>query len=159
MRAAIVNAFWRREADATITFRMGRRCQGVGMAAISSFQALRQQRHAQWLTELKQRIDLVLCSSPPSSTVRPDQIYLFGSRARGDWDGLSDTDLLVVAESRAAAEQWADLLLAHGVAQDVIGLDRMAWQQLPEHPSVIWRHVARDAQPLLAQQPFPAQQP
>ena len=132
---------------------MEQRCQGVGMAAVTSFQVLRQQRHAQWLTELKQRIDLVLCSSPPSSTVRPDQIYLFGSRARGDWDGLSDTDLLVVAESRAAAEQWADQLLAHGVAQDVIGLDRMAWQQLPEHPSVIWRHVARDAQPLLAQQP------
>jgi len=99
------------------------------------------------------RINQVLVSSPPSSTVRPDQIYLFGSRARGNWDGLSDTDLLVVAESRAAAEQWADQLLAHGVAQDVIGLDRMAWQQLPEHPSVIWRNVARDAQPLLAQKP------
>jgi predicted nucleotidyltransferase len=132
---------------------MEQRCQGVGMAAVTSFQVLRQQRHAQWLTELKQRIVLVLCSSSLRSTGRPDQIYLFGSRARGDWDGLSDTDLLVVAESRAAAEQWADQLLAHGVAQDVIGLDRMAWQQLPEHPSVIWRHVARDAQPLLAQQP------
>jgi hypothetical protein len=132
---------------------MGQRCQGVGMAAVTSFQALRQQRHAQWLAELKQRINQVLVSSPPSSTVRPDQIYLFGSRARGNWDGLSDTDLLVVAESRAAAEQWADQLLAHGVAQDVIGLDRMAWQQLPEHPSVIWRNVARDAQPLLAQKP------
>ena len=132
---------------------MEQRCQGVGMAAVTSFQALRQQRHAQWLAELKQRINQVLVSSPPSSTVRPDQIYLFGSRARGNWDGLSDTDLLVVAESRAAAEQWADQLLAHGVAQDVIGLDRMAWQQLPEHPSVIWRNVARDAQPLLAQKP------
>ena len=132
---------------------MGQRCQGVGMAAVTSFQALRQQRHAQWLAELKQRINQVLVSFPPSSTVRPDQIYLFGSRARGNWDGLSDTDLLVVAESRAAAEQWADQLLAHGVAQDVIGLDRMAWQQLPEHPSVIWRNVARDAQPLLAQKP------
>lgn len=148
-----MGAFWRRGAAARINPRMEQRCQGVGMAAVTSFQVLRQQRHAQWLTELKQRIDLVLCSSPPSSTVRPDQIYLFGSRARGDWDGLSDTDLLVVAESRAAAEQWADQLLAHGVAQDVIGLDRMAWQQLPEHPSVIWRKVARDAQPLLAQQP------
>ena len=48
---------------------------------MTSFQDLRQRRHAQWLTELKQ------------------QIYLFGSRARGDWDGLSDTDLLVVADS------------------------------------------------------------
>jgi predicted nucleotidyltransferase len=153
MRAAIVSAFWRRGADARSNPRMGQRCQGVGMAAVTSFQALRQQRHAQWLTELKQRIDQVLVSSPPGSTVRPDQVYLFGSRARGDWDGLSDTDLLVVAKSQEAAEQWADQLLAHGVAQDAIGLDRVAWQQLPEHPSVIWRNVARDAQPLLAQQP------
>jgi HEPN domain-containing protein len=84
---------------------MGQRCQGVGMAAVTRFQALRQQRHAQWLTELKQRIDQLLTSSPPGGTVRTDQIYLFGSRERGDWDGISDTDLLVLAESRTAAEQ------------------------------------------------------
>ena len=29
------------------------------------------------------------------------QIYLFGSRARGDWDGLSDTDLIVVSDTKA----------------------------------------------------------
>ncbi len=73
---------------------------------MTSFQDLRQRRHAQWLTELKQQIDL------------------FGSRARGDWDGLSDTDLLVVADSKGDAERWADQLLDGGVAQDVIELDR-----------------------------------
>ena len=65
------------------------------------------------------------------------QVYLFGSRARGDWDWFSDTDLL----------------LDHGVAQDVIALDQEAWRQLPDHPSVIWRHVARDAVSLLEQEP------
>jgi predicted nucleotidyltransferase len=35
-----------------------------------------------------------------ASVVRPDQVWLFGSRARGDWDGLSDVDLLVVAAER-----------------------------------------------------------
>jgi len=98
---------------------------------MTSFQDLRQRLHAQWLTELKQ------------------QIYLFGSRARGDGDGLSDTDLLVVADSKEEAERWADQLLDGGLAQDVIGLDQEAWHNLPNHPSVIWRHVARDAQPLL----------
>ena len=38
------------------------------------------------------------------SLERPDQIYLFGSRARGDWDGLSDTDLLVVAANKHLAD-------------------------------------------------------
>ena len=102
---------------------------------MTSFEDLRQRRHAQWLTELKQ------------------QIYLFGSRARGDWDGLSDTDLLVVADSKGEAERWADQLLDGGLAQDVIGLDQEAWHNLPNHPSVIWRHVARDAQPLLEASP------
>ena len=39
------------------------------------------------------------------------------------------------------------------LAQDVIGLDQEAWHNLPNHPSVIWRHVARDAQPLLEASP------
>ena len=77
------------------------------------------------------------------------QVYLFGSRARGDWDGLSDTDLIVVSDTKAQAEEWADRLLDSGIAQDVIGMDRDAWAQLPHHPSVIWRQVARDAMPLL----------
>lgn len=128
------------------------------MPGITSFQQLRQQRHTQWLAALKQRINALLEADPtddewPGSLVRPDQIYLFGSRARGDWDGLSDTDLLVVARSTREAERWADRLLDQGVAQDVIGLDRDAWQQLSQHSSVIWRHVARDAQPLLETQP------
>ena len=123
------------------------------MTGITSFQTLRQQRHAQWLADLKQRIRFLLAVPSPEGTTLPDQIYLFGSRARGDWDGLSDTDLLVVARDQATAEQWADQLMDHGIAQDAIGLDWEAWQQLPQHPSVIWRNVARHALPLLEQQP------
>ena len=114
---------------------------------------LRQQRHAHWLANLKERIHTLLATEPDSMRGQPDQIYLFGSRARGDWDGFSDTDILVVCASRDEAERWADVLLEHGLAQDAIGLNREAWRQLPEHPSVIWRHEARDAQPLLDMQP------
>ena len=112
---------------------------------MTSFEELRQQRHAQWLAELKQQIQSII----ESKAKPPRQVYLFGSRARGDWDGLSDTDLLVVADTKGEAERWADQLLDSGLAQDVIGLDQETWQGLPNHPSVIWRHVARDAQPLL----------
>jgi len=114
---------------------------------MTSFQDLRQRRHAQWLTELKQQIQSIV----ESQAKPPQQIYLFGSRARGDLHGLSDTDLLVVAHSKGEAEHWADQLLDGGLAQDVIGLDQEAWHRhnLPNHPSVILRHVARDAQPLL----------
>ena len=34
------------------------------------------------------------------------EVWLFGSRARGDCDGCSDTDLLVVADSQAVADAW-----------------------------------------------------
>ena len=42
------------------------------------------------------------------------EVWLFGSRARGDWDGRSDTDLLVVADSQEVADRLADALLDAG---------------------------------------------
>jgi predicted nucleotidyltransferase len=88
-----------------------------------------------------------------SKLERPDQIYLFGSRARGDWDGLSDTDLLVVAANKHLADAWVDQLLDSGLAEDVIGLDSEAWAQLPQSNSVVWRNAAKVAIPLLAERP------
>ena len=110
---------------------------------------LRTQRHAQWLREL--RLSLQELVEP--SLERPDQIYLFGSRARGDWDGLSDTDLLVVAANKHLADAWVDQVLDSGLAEDVIGLDREAWAQLPKSASVVWRNAAKVAIPLLADMP------
>ena len=51
-------------------------------ATTTSLAALRTQRHAQWLHAL--RLSLQELVEP--SLEQPDQIYLFGSRARGDWD-------------------------------------------------------------------------
>ena len=115
----------------------------------SSLAALRTQRHTQWLREL--RLSLQELVEP--SLERPDQIYLFGSRARGDWDGLSDTDLLVVAANKHLADTWVDQLLDSGLAEDVIGLGRVAWDQLPKSASVVWRNAAKVAIPLLAEKP------
>ena len=115
----------------------------------TSLAYLRTQRHAQWLGALRLSLqDLV-----ESKLERPDQIYLFGSRARGDWDGLSDTDLLVVAANQHLADTWADQVLDSGLAEDVIGLDREAWAQLPQSNSVVWRNAAKIAIPLLAERP------
>ena len=58
---------------------------------------------------------------------QPDQIWLFGSRARGDWDGYSDTDLVVVAEHQVQAARWVDHWIDAGVVADVIAMDRKAW--------------------------------
>jgi uncharacterized protein len=55
------------------------------------------------------------------------EVWLFGSRARGDWDGRSDTDLLVVADSQEVADGLADALLDAGCGADVIALSRASW--------------------------------
>ena len=68
---------------------------------MTSFRQLRQQRNGAWLAELKRQLGEVLDAEPER---RPEQIYLFGRLARGDWDGLSDTDLLVVGSSKSDAE-------------------------------------------------------
>ena len=101
-----------------------------------------------WL-KLRQGLEAVVQGDKHRARQRPDQIYLFGSRARGDWDGLSDTDLLVVAATQAGADDWANRVMESGLAEDVISLTRQAWSELPNSPSLIWRRVAEDAQPLL----------
>ncbi len=83
----------------------------------------------------------------------PLQILLFGSRARGDWDGYSDTDLLVVAPTRAEAERWADRLLEAGLAHDVVALDHPTWSGLDTSDSPHWRSVKSQAVPLLRHEP------
>lgn len=93
---------------------------------MNRFQALRERRHAQWLTQMKQQLRDVLNNQAEPAP----RVYLFGFRARGDWDGLSDTDLLPVVESIGEAEDWANQLLDGGVAQDVIALDQETWHNL-----------------------------
>jgi len=116
---------------------------------MNSLGQLRQLRHQQWLAQLRQGLEEVVQADEHSDRQRPYQIYLFGSRARGDWDGLSDTDLLVVAATQEGADDCANSVMESGLAQDVLSLTRQAWSELPNSPSLIWRRVAQDAQPLL----------
>jgi predicted nucleotidyltransferase len=116
---------------------------------MTTFSALRAKHQSAWLEHLRARLAELL-EHQPQLEQRPDQIWLFGSRARGDWDGWSDTDLLVVAQNQGLAAAWADLLIGAGLGGDVIPMDRSRWQALPSHASAIWRAVAREALPLLA---------
>ena len=60
----------------------------------------------------------------------------------------------MVAEHQAQAEHWVDRLINAGVAADLVAMDRIAWQKLPNHDLVIWLAVARDAIPLLGECPI-----
>lgn len=73
----------------------------------------------------------------------PDQVWLFGSRARGDADGDSDWDLLVVVPDDASAERRR----ARGAYEAMIGLEHGA-------DVVVWPRSEFDASvPLRASLP------
>lgn len=108
----------------------------VGLAAI------RDQRHSERVARLRQAVAELL--------VDPihQQVWLFGSLARNDWDAYSDVDLLAVAPDQPAAELLADALLEAGLADDVIALSQDRWLQRQAGNDPWWRSICRDAIPL-----------
>ena len=72
-----------------------------------------------------------------------------GARARGDWDGRPDTDLLVVADSQEVADGLADALLDVCCGADVIGLSRVSWDAKATSESPHWRGIHQQARQLL----------
>ena len=121
------------------------------MASVSPLQQLRDQRHRDWLTALQQQLVDALASEQADPSLWA--IHLFGSRARGDWDGLSDTDLLVVGSEQHLAERLAERLRLAGVGDDVVAMDQSRWSQLAADPSPYWCGVARDARRLVGDLP------
>ena len=77
------------------------------------------------------------------------EVWMFGSRARGDWDGRSDTDLLVVADFQEVADGLADALLDAGCGADVIALSRASWDAKATSDSPHWRNIRQQARQLL----------
>ena len=59
----------------------------------------------------------------------------------------------MVAANKHLADTWVDQVLDSGLAEDVIGLDREAWDQLPKSATEVWRNAAKVAIPLLAGRP------
>ncbi|MFN5119181.1 MAG: nucleotidyltransferase domain-containing protein [Cyanobacteriota bacterium] len=105
---------------------------------LSPFERLRQSERESRLRQLREQLQLLLGPAECS-------VWLFGSLARGDWDGFSDTDLLMVAPDAAEAEQWADQLRQALVGDDVIAVASERWQGMVDSPSPHWRAIRRQA--------------
>ena len=67
---------------------------------------IRRRKQAERLKGLHQQASLVLAKQPGGS------LWLFGSWARGDWDGFSDVDVLAVAPNRGQASACSATLRA-----------------------------------------------
>ena len=108
------------------------------IACESTFAPLRRRERQRRITALRQRLRDTLGKNDCS-------VWLFGSLARGDWDGFSDIDLLVVAANQDAAERAADQLMEALVGDDVLAIDQERWQSMARSPSPHWRAIRAQA--------------
>lgn len=82
------------------------------------------------------------------------EVYLFGSKARGDFHDDSDIDLLVIVERLNHESRWeirataADCSLKFDVLFNTHILDKERWDQLAKTQDTLWREVQRDGIPL-----------
>jgi predicted nucleotidyltransferase len=88
-------------------------------------------------------------------TFRPERIYLFGSRARGDWHLNSDYDLMVVVpESDQPAHRRAQLayqaLYGVGIPKDVVVWTRQEFDHYLPVAASLAATVAREGRLLYA---------
>lgn len=104
-----------------------------------SLAAIREQRRSERLVALREGAAVLVASHPGS------EVWLFGSLARGDWDGFSDVDLLAVAPTAAAADALADSLLDRRLGDDVLVLTRDRWDRLRRGDDPYWQAIGRDA--------------
>ena len=84
---------------------------------------IRRRKQAERLKGLHQQASLVLAEHPGGS------LWMFGSWARGDWDGFSDVDVLAVAPNCSQASELAGAVLDLGMADDVLALTELKWQE------------------------------
>jgi predicted nucleotidyltransferase len=111
---------------------------------MNQVRAIRQQRRAERIDELRRAVASLLANRPGL------EVWLFGSWARGDWDALSDLDLIAVGPTKEAAEQLAEDLCRRTLADDVIGLTHSQWIECRSSPDPLWRGIVWDAIPLAA---------
>ena len=73
---------------------------------------IRRRKQAERLSALQQQAKVVLGEQPGGS------LWLFGSWARGDWDGFSDVDVLALTE-----QEWQERLNGNDPYWRAIGRD------------------------------------
>ena len=100
---------------------------------------IRRRKQAERLNGLHQQAKRLLAEQAGGS------LWLFGSWARGDWDGFSDVDVLAIAPNRGQASALADAVLNLGMADDVLALTDTEWQERRNGDDPFWHAIGRDA--------------
>ena len=122
------------------------------MEALSTLARIRQKRHLDWLAEMRRQVQK-LGARCVADGVGIEAVLLFGSRARGDFDGRSDVDLIAVGTTPSDAEAVADALAEAHLGDDLIALSLEDWQGKARSTHPTWRSIHAEAIPLFERQP------
>ena len=114
------------------------------MVQLSQLARIRQERHQAWLEQMRSRCHAV-GDACINHGVAIEQVLLFGSHARGDFDGYSDIDLIAVGKTQIDAEAVADALADAHLGDDLIAMSKQDWQQKAESQSPSWRAIFAEA--------------
>ena len=115
-------------------------------ASESTFAPLRRPERDRRIAALRQRLRDSLGTNDCSVWLYScGEAFGYGTLARRDWDGFSDTDLLVVAANQDEAERAADQLGEALVGDDVLAIDHERWQAMASSPSPHWRAIRAQA--------------
>ncbi len=91
--------------------------------------------------------------------IKPDKIFLFGSRARGDYVEESDYDLCIIKKGvehrRKLAQRIYRLLYGSGVPVDIIVETPENFDRLKDYPSLIYKEIAKNGKLLYERQRSP----
>ncbi len=114
------------------------------MVQLSQLACIKQERHRAWLEQMRNRCHAV-GDACLNNGVGIEQVLLFGSRARGDFDGYSDVDLIAVGKTQIDAEAVADALADAHLGDDLIAMSIRDWQQKAESQNPSWRAIFVEA--------------
>lgn len=122
------------------------------MATLSTLARIRQERFLDWLAEMRRQVQQVgvRCAA---RGIGIEAVMLFGSRARGDFDGHSDLDLIAVGTTSSDAEAVADALAEAYLGDDLIALSLDDWLGKARSSHSTWRAIHAEAIPLFERQP------
>lgn len=88
------------------------------------------------------------------AVIRPKQVILFGSAARGDMKADSDIDLLVIAPTgthrRRTAQKIYRNMIGVGFAADIVVVTEEDIEQYRDHPGMVIHQALEEGEVLYA---------
>ena len=106
-----------------------------------SIKELKAKKHHEKLSLLRASVKEIV----HREMMAPQYVLLFGSYARGDFNGFSDVDLIVVDHNRDQADRLACSIHEEGLADDALTLSSVECNQKKKSDSFFWKSIFKES--------------